>query len=47
LWLSRPVEIGESSGVVHLNAVRVGADLASLHEEPGDQLRVADDCRAG
>lgn len=43
LWLSQSVEIGESADVVHRNAVRFLADFASVRQEPGDQLLVAND----
>ena len=42
---SRPVQVRESSDVVHRDAVRVLAELTPVRQEPGDQLLVADDAR--
>lgn len=45
LWLSRSVQVRQAANVVHRDAVGVAADLASVRQQPGDQLLVANDAR--
>jgi hypothetical protein len=45
LWPSRPGEAGELADLVNIHLAALPADLASLCEEPGDQLLAADDDR--